>query len=43
MIFDLHIFMEDVATEFDVQGLELDWGCIVWDGDMRYTAHGWDP
>jgi hypothetical protein len=35
-------FMEDVATEFDVQGLELDWGCIVWDGDMRYTAHGWD-
>jgi len=35
-------FMEDVATEFDVQGLELDWGCIVWDGDMRYTEKGWD-
>lgn len=30
------LFMEDVATEFDVQGLELDWAGIVWDGDMVY-------
>lgn len=30
-------FMEDVATEFDVQGLELDWSCVVWDGDMRFV------
>ena len=36
------LFLEDVATEFDVQGLELDWTCLVWDGDFRYTPHGWD-
>lgn len=35
------LFMEDVATEFDVQGLELDWACIVWDGDFRYAKSGW--
>ena len=34
-------YLEDVATEFDVQGLELDWSCIVWDGDFRYTPSGW--
>ncbi|NLB69351.1 MAG: DUF2075 domain-containing protein [Lentisphaerae bacterium] len=28
-------FMEAVATEFQVQGLELDWACIAWDGDLR--------
>lgn len=36
------LFLEDVATEFDVQGLELDWSCVTWDGDLRYTADGWD-
>ena len=35
------VFMEDVATEFDVQGLELDWACLVWDGDFRYGESGW--
>lgn len=35
------LFMEDVATEFDIQGLELDWACIVWDGDFRYSKTGW--
>ena len=34
-------YLEDVATEFDVQGLELDWSCVVWDGDFRYTPGGW--
>jgi DUF2075 family protein len=34
-------FLEDVATEFQVQGLELDWACITWDGDLRYTENGW--
>jgi len=34
-------FLEDVATEFDVQGLELDWACICWDGDFRFTPNGW--
>lgn len=29
-------FLEDVATEFDIQGLELDWCLIGWDADFRY-------
>lgn len=36
------LFLEDVATEFDIQGLELDWACVTWDGDLRYTSKGWD-
>ncbi len=35
-------YLEDVATEFHVQGLELDWVCVVWDADFRYTKNGWD-
>ena len=37
------LFLEDVATEFDIQGLELDWTCLVWDGDFRYdpTRNCW--
>ncbi len=34
-------YLEDVATEFQVQGLELDWACMVWDGDLRYSEEGW--
>ena len=34
-------YLEDVATEFHVQGLELDWVCVSWDGDFRYNEHGW--
>ena len=34
------LFLEDVATEFDIQGLELDWTCLVWDGDFRYDLVG---
>lgn len=34
-------FLEDVATEFQVQGLELDWACVTWDGDLRYAEDGW--
>jgi DUF2075 family protein len=29
-------FLEDVVTEFDIQGLELDWCLIGWDADFRY-------
>ena len=36
------LFLEDAASEFDVQGLELDWTCVVWDGDLRYTPNGWN-
>lgn len=34
-------YLEDVATEFQVQGLELDWTCVVWDGDLRYVDKQW--
>lgn len=34
-------YLEDVATEFQVQGLELDWACITWDADFRYRKDGW--
>ncbi len=34
-------YLEDVATEFQVQGLELDWACITWDGDLRYNKNEW--
>lgn len=36
-------FLEDVATEFQIQGLELDWTCIIWDGDLRFSDDGWKP
>lgn len=35
-------YLEDVATEFDVQGLELDWACVTWDADFRYSKKGWE-
>jgi hypothetical protein len=35
-------YLEDVATEFDIQGLELDWSCVFWDADFRHTNNGWD-
>jgi hypothetical protein len=34
-------YLEDVATEFDVQGLELDWVGVCWDADYRYSDDGW--
>lgn len=34
-------YLEDVATEFHVQGLELDWACVTWDADFRYSQDGW--
>jgi hypothetical protein len=34
-------YLEDVATEFQVQGLEVDWACVTWDADFRSTDSGW--
>ena len=34
-------YLEDAATEFQVQGLELDWMCVTWDADLRDTGSGW--
>ena len=33
--------LEDAATEFDVQGLELDWTGVAWDLNFRRTGSGW--
>ena len=35
-------YLEDAATEFDVQGLELDWACVTWDGDFRHNGREWE-
>lgn len=35
-------YLEDVATEFHIQGLELDWACITWDADFRHSRDGWE-
>jgi hypothetical protein len=35
-------YLEDVATEFQVQGLELDWTCVAWDADFRRSKSGWE-
>ncbi|MBZ4036372.1 DUF2075 domain-containing protein [Flavobacterium sp. 17A] len=35
-------FLEEVATEFDIQGLELDWACVAWDGDLFYDNNEWN-
>lgn len=35
-------FLEEVATEFDIQGLELDWTCVAWDGDLFYNNNEWN-
>lgn len=36
-------YLEDAASEFDVQGLELDWSLVVWDADMiRKLDKGWE-
>lgn len=28
--------LEETATEFDIQGLELDWTIVCWDADLRF-------
>lgn len=34
-------YMEDAATEFQIQGLELDWVCMTWDADLRFAESDW--
>jgi DUF2075 family protein len=35
--------LEDVATEFDIQGLELDWVGMCWDANFRREDNRWKP
>ena len=34
-------YLEDAATEIQVQGLELDYACVLWDADMRCENGRW--
>lgn len=34
-------YLEEAATEIQVQGLEVDYACILWDADMRYDNDKW--
>lgn len=34
-------YLEDAATEIQVQGLEVDYACVLWDADMRYDNGKW--
>ena len=34
-------YLEDAATEIQVQGLELDYTCVLWDADMRCEDGNW--
>lgn len=34
--------MEVVASEFKVQGLEIDWAVVCWDADLRRDNDTWD-
>jgi hypothetical protein len=35
--------LEDAATEFEVQGLELDWTCVAWDLNLLRDGGRWLP
>jgi DUF2075 family protein len=34
-------YLEDAATEFQIQGLELEWICVTWDADLRLQGDSW--
>lgn len=35
-------FLEDIATEFDIQGLEIDWACMVWGENLYFDENRWN-
>ncbi len=34
-------YLEDVVSEFDIQGLELDYSIVAWDADFRFNGTDW--
>ena len=34
-------YLEEAATEIQVQGLEVDFACVLWDADMRFDNDKW--
>ncbi|MFC5049779.1 DNA/RNA helicase domain-containing protein [Rubritalea spongiae] len=35
-------FLELAASQFDIQGLEIDWAVVCWDGDLRHIDNEWE-
>jgi len=35
-------YLEEVATEFDIQGLEIDWVCLAWDINYYFKGDKWN-
>ena len=35
-------FLEEIATEFDIQGLEIDWSCLAWGGNLYIQNNNWN-
>lgn len=35
-------FLEETATEFDIQGLEIDWSCIAWGANFYISNNQWN-
>jgi hypothetical protein len=35
-------FLEEIATEFDIQGLEIDWVCLAWDINYYFKDGKWN-
>jgi DUF2075 family protein len=35
-------YLEEAATEIQVQGLELDYACVLWDADFRHENDKWN-
>lgn len=35
-------FLEEIATEFDIQGLEIDWSCLAWGANFYIENNKWN-
>lgn len=35
-------YLEEIATEFDIQGLEIDYTCVAWDINLYHDNSGWN-
>lgn len=35
-------YLEDIATEFDIQGLEIDFTCVAWDINLYHSGSEWN-
>lgn len=35
-------YLEEVVTEFDIQGLEIDYTIVAWDADLRFNQNKWE-